>query len=216
MTLTPPEPPARMLVLDAEHVARRLKLPVPLDPGPRFTIEEAIWDAQADIEAYLKQPIVPTTYVESGLIAYPDGWHLSHTRIIGILSIEPEMYADEPTVPTGGFTVTYLAGLDAANDPDLDPIRREVMRRVMESPEVIRVWQAAQGDASKRIKSQSVEGQSVGYEFLTPTGTERDAKAVSPEDRLKRLDRWRLRGVYQRRGVAVPNGGLPTRRDFYL
>lgn len=212
-SLTEPAP-----VVDPDYIARRLSLPLPLTADQRFLIGEAIGEATADVEAYLRgRPVTPTVFVESGLLPYPDGWALAEAPLVEVISAVPDTYEDGSL--TGGFTVTYRAGLDAANDPALRPIRQEVIRRVLEHQSVVSLWQSSQGDGSRRVKSSSVEGQSVSYDYLTPTGEVvsgggSSAPAAAAEKRLKALDRWRRRSVFQRRGEPYPSG-LPTRSGFY-
>lgn len=199
--MTEPASEPRPLVVPAEEVARRIGVPTdPLADADLTAITDALYDAQDDIEGYLGRPITPVTVTESGLYPHPDGWVLREAPVVAVVAATPD--TDSLGGLTGTYTVTYTAGLNAAADEKYRTIRREVLATVLEHPAVIRLWRAALPTTdTRRIRSAAVEGQSVTYDFLTPTGAE-----GKPEDqaaRRKRLDRWRLAGrrVFERTGT---------------
>lgn len=194
--MTTPVPPP--LVVDPEVLARRLRVPLPLTEGQRWTLEQAIRDAQADMEAYLGRAITPRTYTETGVVcAFDGGWQLTHHPVQSITSITPE--PGPWGYPTSHYTIVYVAGLDTVSDPDLEPIRRMVRAHAAASPEVRTLLRRAGLDDERSIRSLSVEGQSVTYI------DESDESAYGPGQAgalpsFTSCDRWRLAGrrVYQR------------------
>lgn len=138
------------LVVSTEDVARDAGIALPLSAENRQRIVDAIREVQADVAGYLNQPITPTVYTEVGLYPYAGGWALLHSPVVEIIAAEPDAY--------GTYTVTYRAGLDAANDPRLASIRRYVRYHAGLIPDVQR---AGRG---REISSISVEGQSISYD----------------------------------------------------
>lgn len=200
MTVTPAEDPR--LVVAPVDLLRRAGITDPTE-AQILTATDAILDAQADVVAYLGRPITPTTYTETDRFAYYDGWRLEAAPdedLIEIVSVTPQLVAG---VPTDYFTVTYIAGIDAATDPVLDPIRRYVRVHAMNSPEFTRMWKTAT-KAEGDVRSLSAEGQSVS--FSPPTLGGGGGKAGSGEPgtlpTLGSLDRWRLAG---RRAYQAPS-----------
>jgi hypothetical protein len=196
------------LVIPVERIATHLGLTEPLDAATTEVIATAIYNAQAEVEGYLGRPITPTVFVQTGCIAYSDGWHLSESKVISIDSVVPE---NDPVngQPTGTYTVTYTAGIDASQ-PIYLPIRRYVESTALRDGEISRIWQEIQGKKAQRVRSVSVEGQSISYEYLTPGGVESLASSragsgpglTAGAPTLKSLDRWRLAGrrAFQRPG----------------
>lgn len=179
------------LVITPEYLATRAKIPLPLSEEHREVLTEAILDAQADVQAYLGRPPVPTVYVEPEAYEWADGWQLNQhgdDEIIRILNVDP--------VPglEGYWRVTYLAGIDAKNDPSMGPIRRYIRAHALNSPEVTALWKTVtntQGD----VRSVSAEGQSVS--FSTPTlggGGQVGSGAPGALPALSSLDYWRVAG----------------------
>lgn len=193
-----PEP----LIIEPEALAKAAGIPLPLDDAQTETITEAILDAQADVVAFLGQPITPETFVQTDCYPYGDAWVLTahgDTDIVDIVSVAPQTAGGQPT---GYFTVTYTAGLDAANDPALRPIRRYVKAHALNSPEFVRTWKDATG-AQGEVRSVTASGQSITLSGATlgggggkPGSGEPGALPV-----LGSLDRWRVAGrrVYQAR-----------------
>lgn len=207
------------LVVTPETIAARAKIPLPLAPDDRDVIRDAILDAQADVVAYLGRPITPTTYVERDRYAWPQGWDLVSAPdepLIDVVSAVPQL--DTYNAPTGYFTVTYVAGIDAKHDAALSPIRRFVKAHALRSGDVELLWKRVVQPAGT-IKNVSAEGQSVTYD--TPTlggsneGTAKGAGSGAPGSlpTLASLDRWRLAGrrVHVARGRAAewPYTGRP-------
>lgn len=195
------------LVIPVDKVAKRLGLTVPLADGDaKEVITGAIYDAQAEVEGYLGRPITPTTFVETGKAAYSDGWHLHEFPVISVDSAVPELDTIDGT-PTGYYTVTYEAGIDATQ-PIFLPIRRYIEAAVLDHGEVIRLWQTQQGKAARRERSVSVEGQSISWDYLSPSGIEgkqgQSDSLGTGRPSLKSMDRWRLAGrrVFQRSGLS--------------
>jgi len=188
------------LIVPVEDVARRLGIPQPLEEEDRWRIEQALLDAQADLEAYLGRPVTPHTYTESGLWpVYPGKYRLSHHPVIEIVSQVPETYPDG--TPTGMWTVTYVAGLDGASDPELEPLRRWVRTHAMYSPDVQSLWRRLRPDLAQRITSISVEGQGITYGdtyAVDASASEKGLPGALPS--LSTCDRWRL----ARRRVVQP------------
>lgn len=189
------------LIVSPEALAASAKIPLPLTPEQRLTITEAILDAQGDVETYLNRPIVPRIYTERHLDDYSGEWQFVDNQgdpVIRVISVVPEtgdpFYDDR-------FTVTYLSGLDARNDPALRSIRRFVIAHAKNSPEFVDLWITTTGQTGT-IKSISAEGQSVSYAAPSLSG----GVVAKPGDgspgalpTLSSLDLWRKRAVYQAR-----------------
>lgn len=194
------------LIVSPEYVARRAtpKIPLPLTEDQRETITEAILDAQSDAAAYLgRSGVVPGVYTESG--RYDDGrghWDLVlvDEPLIEVLDATPEAIDG---MPTGYYTITYRAGIDAKNDPELRPIRRWVAAAAMNSPEFVAMWREAT-KVKGTVKSVTTEGQSVTYDTPTLGGGGKGQPGELPGK--SSMDRWRIAGrrVYQRRTVPRP------------
>jgi hypothetical protein len=161
-------------------------------------IEAAILDAQADVTGYLGREITVGTYTETGRMVVGDEWDLTPLEdpVIAIGTVTAETY------PGGGlsgyYTVTYTAGLDAATDPVLAPIRRYVKAHALNSPELHRLWVATSPPST--VTSVSTEGQSVSYS--TPTlggGGPPGSGAPGALPTLGSLSRWRRISVSRQR-----------------
>jgi hypothetical protein len=193
-------------VVTADEVARRLRLPLPLSDADRALLEDAVEDATADVEAYLGRPIRPQLATEAGVWPAHDGhWLLQGWPLISVVSATAE--TDTSGYPLGTYTVTYLYGLDAADDPALAPIRRYVVAAAMNDPQVLMVWRQRVPETARTISSLSVEGQTVAYTPATLGGGGAAGTQVPGAlPNLKSLSRWRVAGrrVFQRPGLA-PN-----------
>lgn len=197
------------LVVPVERIAKRLGLDVPLDDTSEAIITDAILSAQAEVEGYLGRNITPMQFIQRGAIAYADGWHLSEPKVLTVDLVVPEVDPIDGS-PTGRYTVTYTAGIDARS-AQYGVIQRYVYNAALGDPEVARLWQAKQGAAAKRERNVSVEGQSISYDYLTPTGVERAGSGGgSAAPTLASMDRWRLAGrrVFQRPGRVVVDRAL--------
>lgn len=214
---------ARPLIVSIADLAPRLGWSPP-NAEQRRALTDALEDAHDDVEAYLGQPITPTTATETGRFAYANGWELEREPL-RIVSATPEKGPGGEL--TGMFTVTYEWGLDAAGDPELRPIRRYIIAQALQHPSVVTLWQASQGDAARRVRSLSAEGQSVSFDYLTPggaevarnaNGTATAATSAASGPPLSSLDRWRIAGrrVYQRPGNYYSDLGWRTTGTGYV
>lgn len=183
------------LVVSPETIANKASMSLPLSAEQRDTITEAILDAQADVEGYLGRPIVPITYVETGRYPAPDGWDLvehGDDPVLLVLAAIPET-DPETSQPTGYYTITYTAGLDAKHDEVLRPIRRYVAAHALNSPEVTRLWTSTGGRGE--VRSISAEGQSISFGPASlGGGGSAGSGAPGALPTLASLDRWRLAG----------------------
>lgn len=193
-------PESAILLVSPESLAVLAGMTLPLTEIQREIITDAILNAQSDVRAYLGQPILPVVYVETGRHDNGSGhWNLDpdNVPIIAILDITTETREGQPT---GLFTITYRAGLDAKNNPDLYPIVRYVKAAALNSPEVTRLWKTAtktKGD----VKSVTTEGQSISYDKPTLGGGGTAGSGVPGSlPTLASLDYWRVAGrrVFQR------------------
>lgn len=195
------------LVVEAEQVARTLRIPLPLTEDDRWTIEQAVMAAQADVEGYLKRPITVRMFTSTGRRRYIRPhyrwpWVLAQTPVMSVVSVTPEL--DEDGDPTGLYTVVYTAGLDAASDSDLQPIRRYVLVAAVYDPQVQALLRRTDLAASRKVTSLSVDGQSVTYSDVYDTSKAAPGSgAPGAVPTLASLDRWKAgRGAYQRRSTT--------------
>lgn len=187
------------LIVPVTDVARRLGLTLPLDDDDAWLIEQALIDAQSDLEAYLGRPVTPQTFTETGLIRFPepDPWQLANYPVVAITTVTPETHLDGQ--PTGRFTVTYVAGLDGADDPELEPLRRFVRTHAIYSPDIRALYRRLAPEQARQVASLSVEGQAVTYTDTFAASGQPGAPGTLPT--LASCDRWRIAGrrVFQRR-----------------
>lgn len=182
------------LVVKVDEVARRLGLPQPLEETDRWIIEQALTDAQADLEAYLGRSVTPATYTQTGMWPVNGQYDLPQYPVISIVSTTPEV---EPAtgMTTGTFTVTYIAGLDAENDPTLEPIRRFIRTHATYSPEVQALFRRLAPEEARRVMSLGVEGQNVTYADTYQVDANATATGMPGAlPTFKSCDRWRLAG----------------------
>jgi hypothetical protein len=205
--------PDPVLIVDPDDIARRAGLTRPMDSDTQWAVEHAIIDAQADVEAYLGQPITPTETTESGLYPANGGsltaattWLLTYAPVVEVVSATAE--GVDPW-PYGTYTVVYRYGLDAANDPRLGPIRRWVTAAVLSSDAVVGAYEQQNPTTSRVVTSLSAEGQSVSYGATSSpgatTGGEPGSGVPGSVPTLASLDQWRVAGrrVFQRRTPVV-------------
>ncbi len=189
--------------MTVSQVARRLGLQQPLEEDDRWLVEQALIDAQSDLEAYLGRPVTPQSWTETGLVRFPDPdrWDLVNSPVVEIVSETAEL--DEDGVATGAWTVAYTAGLDGAGDPVLEPLRRYVRTAALYAPEVRALFRRLAPEAARQVVSLSVEGQSVTYAD-TYAASGKPGELGSPP-LLASCDRWRVAGrrVFQRRTPRV-------------
>lgn len=184
------------LLVSPETLAVRADMALPLSDALREVITDTILAAQADVVAYLGQPIVPTVFTQRGCVPYGSGWDLTahdDTDVIAVLDAVPETVAGTGTL-TGRFTVVYVAGLDARTDPALTPIARYVAAHALNSPEFVRAWERAGGEGT--VRTVAAEGQSITYEAATlgATGGRPGDGGPGSLPTLGSLDTWRVAG----------------------
>lgn len=188
------------LVVSPETLAKKARIPLPLSEEDRELIIECIRDAQADVIAHLGRPIMPTMYSESGRYDVGGRWNLTplDDPILEIVSATQDASG-------GTYTIGYLAGLNAKDDPALQPIRRYVTAHAMNSPEFTLMWKTVtkpKGD----VKSVTTEGQSISWDKATlGGGGNAGSGAPGALPTLKSLDRWRVAGrrAFQRKTVPL-------------
>lgn len=211
MTVTPPDPDAMaVLVVSPETLAKKIRgIPTPLSAEHEETLRDAILDAQTDVEAYLGRPIVPTRYIESDRWAYFDGESFNLTMLGDepLITIENVVAQVIEGQPTGYYTVTYLAGIDARTDSVLRPIRRFVELHAMHSPAIVQWWKVVT-KAKGEVRSESAEGQSVSFSPASLSGNA--VTGVKPGDftpgslpTMASLDRWRVAGRRVHQGPTL-------------
>lgn len=191
------------LIMSPEALADSIGMTLPLSSQQRRILRQAIIDAQSDVVAYLGRPVMPQTYVQSGLWAYGDEWLLTvqgDDPVVRVLSTVQEVD------PLGGvldtWTVTFLAGINARDGEEYEPIRRFVRAHAANSPEVTRLWRSVV-NPEKVIKSSSTQGQSISYEVPT-LGGGGAAGSGNPGalPKISTLDRWRLAGRRVHQGAT--------------
>lgn len=180
------------LVVKVEDVARRLGLPQPLQESDRWLIEQALTDAQSDLQAYLGRPVYKDTYTQEHLLRFHDGFHLLHFPVHRIISQTEETVGGQPVWQ---WTVVYEAGLDGENDPELEPIRRFVRTHAIYSPELQALYRRLLPDQARRVASLGVEGQSVTYSDTYATDQRASEMGlVGALPSLQSCDRWKIAG----------------------
>lgn len=173
-----------------DEVARRLGLPQPLDERDRWIVEQALTDAQADLEAYLGRPVTPQIFTDTGMLPVGGQYRLKHSPVLEIVSTTAETGPDG--TPTGYFTVVYTAGLDGVNDPALEPIRRFVRTHAIFSPELQALFRRLVPGEARRVTSLGVEGQNVTYADTYTVDAQATAEGVAGAlPKFSTCDRWR-------------------------
>lgn len=191
-------------VVSPEYVAARFGLGE--TAATLRMIRYALLDAQADVVAYLRRPITPQTYTVSGVAAYGPTWRFDPVDVpvhtIDTVTAETDAEGN----PTGFYTLVYTAGLDAANDPALAPIRRYVVAHAANSPQFVSEWSRTESGKAGTIKSASTEGQSVTYDKATlGGGGEAGSGKPGALPSISSLDQWGAGpAVFQRRGFDLP------------
>lgn len=195
-------------VVYAGQVARYLGLRLPLDEETGYAITEAVIAAQSDVQAYLGRPVVPVTCTDNHVPPGRCGWRLAEYPVVSVTSATPETYPDGS--PTGLYTVVYVAGLDGAGDPELEPVRRFVKLHAAFDPAVQIAFRQQRPDIATRVTSAGIQGQTASFTDAYPTMTGasmRSPAAVTAQlslpgalPTLQTLDRWRIakRRVHQR------------------
>jgi hypothetical protein len=187
--VTQPDLPA--LVVTVADVATRAGLDA-ADPATAAVVEAAIRDATADAEAYLGRPVTPQRITENHLAPSPHGWPLSVDPLIVIETVTAEL--DGAGQPTGLYTVTYQAGLNAVL-PEYGPIRRWITASAAFTHPAVR---RLVGTAGRVVQSVSAEGQSVSY----AAAPDADRTPTAGVPAMATMDFWRVAG---RRAYLRPN-----------
>jgi hypothetical protein len=187
-------PETDTLIVSPEDLAEDADMTLPLTDSQRRIITRSILAAQSKVVAHLGRAIVPTVYTEHGRWDVFGQWNLTplDEPVRDVLTVTAETISGQPT---GRYTVTYLAGLDAKNDPDLAPIREFVTADAMNSPGFTRMWRTAT-KPERDIRSAATQGQSISYAPATLGGGGKGQPGELPT--LASLNRWRLIGVHQR------------------
>lgn len=189
------------LLVPAAAVATKLGLdPQRLPPPVKARIEDAIMDAQTKVETHLGRPLVATETTITSLypdVTYPLNDHRAWPQAKTFLD---DRYRVADAVPVlaepGTYNVTFKVGLDVANDPDLNIIRRFLLIDAAENLTADPLFTAV-----KRVPSSvSAGGQSVSY--TTPKGAD-PGGAIT----LKSLNRWKRRPIA--RAVHVNHAIFP-------
>lgn len=204
------------LIVQAEVVARRLEIPLPLSEDDRYVIESEIRDAQAVVEGYLGRPIEVREITQTGLRLYPKGFRLKTTPVVKVVSVTADL---DGTDWLGTYTVVYQAGLDAANDLDMEPIRLYVRLHAMYSPGVQALLRRVNPEAARKVTDLSVTGQSVKYKDVYSTDDAKPGTGVPGAlPTLASLDRWRVAGrrVYVRPSEYGSAAPWPYGPDLYF
>ncbi|MFI9845106.1 hypothetical protein ACIHFD_49365 [Nonomuraea sp. NPDC051941] len=186
-----------MTTVTPEQVAIHAGLPLPLSEDALPAVEEAIADGYREVVAYLGRPAVPATFTQRGVAAGPDGWLLDQDPVLEVLSAVPEV--DQVSgAPTGGWTITYRAGLDPEQDLVYgQALMRYVIAAAVTSKPVRRLAQNAAG--ARIITRVNVEGQGVEYET---SGAASGSGAAGASPTLDTLEQWQRVVVSQRPGIG--------------
>jgi hypothetical protein len=195
-------------VVSSDELAARLGLGTVTD-DQRALLDYAIADATAQVEAYLGQTLTPREVTDTA-VAVPYGGvdvrpYLSQQPVVRVLSMTETTATDLGVHYGQRYTVTYLAGLDAATDLALAPIRSYVAAAAMNSPQVLQRGQRVNPEAGRTLTSVSVEGQTVGFSAANlGGGGAAGSGAPGALPKITSLSRWKVAGrrVYQRPGIA--------------
>ncbi|MFJ4880063.1 hypothetical protein ACIP93_33315 [Streptomyces sp. NPDC088745] len=170
------------LVTSPEAVAKELGVPLPITPEQRDDLLTAIRKAQADVAAYLGQPVVPQLVTRRALTPYRDrdedledaeSWPFETDNLVRVCAYRPR--------ESGTYDVDFLVGFDGAAN---DAVVRYVTTHAAESERNRPGGVGAQG---RRVSSVSAEGQSISYES-GPTAGQAGALPT-----LDSLSRWKRR-----------------------
>lgn len=170
------------LVTSPEAVAKELGVTLPLTAEQRDDLLTAIRKAQADVVAYLGQPVIPQLVTRTGLTPYLGGderledaesWPFD---VDDLVQVSAYRLRDD-----GTYDVDFLVGFDGAAN---DAVVRYVTTHAAESERNRPGGVGAQG---RRVSSVSAEGQSISYES-EPTAGQAGALPT-----LDSLSRWKRR-----------------------
>ena len=176
--------PDTPLLVDADSVARKIGVPLPLTAEQRATIEDAIQDGQDDVEGYLLRPLATRDVTRTGLTPAP--WtDVMSWEAWGASMFDEDFFVVSATEQpdNAGWTVVFRVGLPAdAMRPIIRYIKAHAAESVRLSP--------SSGMGKRQITSMSAEGQSVGLEKATTT---QGVPGGLPT--LDTLKRWRRRAT---------------------
>lgn len=215
------------LVISAEDLAERLRIPLPLTPAQRRSLTVAVTDAQVDVVAYLGRQILPQVFTERRAWPYGGAERALAEQPVG--EVLGEVEETRGGAPTGYWTVTYTAGLNVRDDAQLRPILRLVRAAAANHDLAVALWKTVGGGAAtddtgaRQITSLSAEGQSVSFREVRPGGVVLGYGGSNPKPVLAAgivgeplawdtIDRWRVRGrrVFQRGARWRPGYGTGT------
>ena len=187
------------LLVSADAVATRLRIPLPLSEPVRADIEDAITDAQADVQGYLGRSLEATLHTDRGLepdTAWPLGDKRAWPQAAGHFNDRYRVVSWVANAQDPGlFDVTFAVGLDVGNDPDLAPIVRFITRSAMQALRA----SATFAEAARGVTSVSAGGQSLSYDHASTA----DGAAGSLPN-IKTLSRWRRHNIGQSGGPLAP------------
>ncbi|MEU2968948.1 hypothetical protein ABZ687_28725 [Streptomyces ardesiacus] len=170
------------LVTSPETVAKKLGVPLPITPEQRDDLLTAIRDAQADVVAYLGQPVIPQLVIRTGLtprwglearLEDAESWPFDVDDLVQVSAYRLR--------EDGTYDVDFLVGFDGAAN---DAVVRYVTAHAAESE---RNRPGGVGSEGRRVSSVSAEGQSISYESAPAAG---QAGALPT---LDSLTRWKRR-----------------------
>lgn len=162
------------LAITPEDFARAIRLTLTEENRP--VVLEALYDAQADVEAHCGQPIPARTVVETTVPDGRGGW---------VLASDPLRVTLTEDLGDGTWRVTYLVGRD-------DDRAVRAARRYVKAAALAALRDG--GVAARGIRSVSVEGQAISYD-LSGSG---DPDLAGGPVSIKTLDRFRRVGVFSR------------------
>ncbi|MFE2181348.1 hypothetical protein [Streptomyces sp. NPDC059455] len=170
------------LVTSPEAVAKELSISLPITAEQRDDLLTAIRKAQADVVAYLGQPVIPQLVTRTALTPYwrrdgnledPESWPFSADDLVQVSAYRAR--------GDGSYDVDFLVGFDGAAN---EVVVRYVTTHAAESE---RLRPGGVGSQGRRVSSVSAEGQSISYESEPIIG---QAGALPT---LDSLSRWKRR-----------------------
>ncbi|MFI5990286.1 hypothetical protein ACIBAC_00330 [Streptomyces sp. NPDC051362] len=180
------------VVTSPENVAKELGVPLPLDAEQRDDLLTAIRKAQADVVAYLRQPIVPQLVTRPALTPWAAEEDLDDVDAWPFDVDDQAQVAAYRQRDDGSYDVDFLVGLDGAAN---EAIVRYVTTHAAESE---RLRPGGVGSTGRRVSSVSAEGQSISYESAPTPG---QAGALPT---LDSLSQWKMRLIAKMGGPVRP------------
>ena len=169
------------LVTSPEAVADALGVPLPLTGEQRSALDTAIRGAQADVIAFLNQPLVPRAVTLPAAtprwtdnLDDPEAWPLpDQDDRVEVIAYRPR--------GDGTYDVDFLVGLNGAAE---EPVVRYVTAHAAESE---RQRPGGVGSEGRRVSSVSAEGQSISYESAPAAGQAGALPSLASLSKLRRL-----------------------------